>query len=263
MIKTSFAFIKTEFSKAFAYRAESITGIINAVVMIFVNIYIWKAIYEAEEQISGIQLQMIITYIILSFAIQTIFTMEEYVIQQKVRTGLITSDLLKPINFNLYLFSTNLGNILFKFVFQLIPVILISVIFFKMLPPFNSTMGLLFILSLILGFLILYNLNYIIWISAFWFNKIFSLVTIKNSFVLLFSGALIPLWFLPKQLLDVIELTPFKSIYFVPIAIYLGQIPEDEIMISFIKQIVWMAILFLAGQILWHKAKKQLVVQGG
>jgi hypothetical protein len=40
---------------------------------------------------------------------------------------------------------------------------------------------------------------------------------------MVFSGALLPLWFMPPAIADFIALTPFKSIYFVPISIYLGS----------------------------------------
>lgn len=44
----------------------------------------------------------------------------------------------------------------------------------------------------------MYNLNFIVWISSFWFYWTFSLVTIKDAAVMILSGALLPLWFMPQ-----------------------------------------------------------------
>jgi ABC-2 type transport system permease protein len=102
-----------------------------------------------------------------------------------------------------------------------------------------------------------------VWVSSFWFYNTFSLVTIKDALVLLLSGALIPLWFLPQKIFDFIKLTPFDSIYFTPISIYLGQVPSNEIAAAFVKQVSWILILGLVGHVLWKSAAKKLVLQGG
>ncbi len=231
--------------------------------MIFVNISIWKAIYEEEETIGGVQFKMLITYIVLGFLLQSIFAMEEYLIENKVRSGLISSDLLKPISFRLYIFSYNMGTLFFKILMQLLPALVVSVALFGMLPPFSVSSAVYFLISAVLAYLVLYNLNFIIWMSSFWFYWTFSLVTIKDAAIMIFSGALLPLWFMPQWLMDIIWFTPFDSIYFTPISLYLGQIPADETIMCLVRQVIWLVILFSIGQAMWRSANKKLVVQGG
>ncbi len=256
-------FAKKAFQNNITYRADYIAGVINAIVMIFVNISIWKAIYEDEQTVEGVQFKILITYVVLAFLMQCIYGMEEYFIETKVRSGSISLDLLKPISFSGYIFSYNVGILVFRVLMQLIPALLVSIILFGMLPPFNLTMLAYFFLSLVLGYLVLYNLNFIVWISSFWFYWSFSLVTIKDTAVMILSGALLPLWFMPQAMVDFINLTPFASIYYVPISIYLGQVPPDEIIIVLVKQVIWAGLLFVIGKLLWSTALKKLVVQGG
>jgi ABC-2 type transport system permease protein len=256
-------FAKKAFQNNIVYRMDYYAGVINAIVMIFVNIAIWKAVYEEEETIEGVQFKILVTYIVLSFLMQAVYIMDEYFIEGKIRSGLISSDLLKPINFRLYVLSYNLGTMIFRLVMQLLPALILSIFLFKLIPPFSMIMLIYFIISAMLGYLVLYNLNFIVWVSSFWFYWTFSLVTIKDAAVMIFSGALIPLWFLPQGLMDFIRLTPFDSIFYTPIRIYLGMIPEGEIITSIIKQIVWILVLFAIGQILWKAATKKLVVQVG
>jgi len=256
-------FAKKAFQNNIVYRMDYYAGVINAIVMIFVNIAIWRAIYEEEETLEGVQFKILVTYIVLSFLMQAVYAMDEYFIEGKIRSGLISSDLLKPINFRLYVFSYNIGTMIFRLVMQLLPALLLSIFLFKLLPPFSLIMLIYFVISAMLGYLVLYNLNFIVWVSSFWFYWTFSLVTIKDAAVMIFSGALIPLWFLPQGLMNFIKLTPFDSIFYTPIRIYLGMIPEDEIISSVIKQILWILVLFAIGQLLWKAATKKLVVQGG
>jgi ABC-2 type transport system permease protein len=256
-------FAKKSFQNNIVYRADYVAGVINAIVMIFVNISIWKAIYEEEESLEGVQFKILATYIVLSFLLQCVYVMDEYFIESKVRSGLISSDLLKPINFRLYVFSYNIGTMLFRLLMQLTPALIISIFLFKLLPPFSNMMLFYFIVSTILGYLVLYHLNLLVWLSSFWFYWTFSLVTIKDAAVMIFSGALIPLWFMPQGVVDFIKLTPFDSIFYTPIRIYLGQIPEAEIHSSLLRQVIWVVILFGIGQLIWKAATKKLVVQGG
>jgi len=256
-------FAKKSFQNNIVYRMDYFAGVINALVMIFVNISIWKAIYEEEESLEGVQFKIVATYIVLSFLMQVVYTMDEYFIEGKVRSGLISSDLMKPINFRLYVFSYNVGTTIFRLLMQLMPALLVSIFLFKLLPPFSTEMFIFFMVSSVLGYLVLYNLNFIVWASSFWFYWTFSLVTIKDAAVMIFSGALIPLWFMPQWLIDFIKLTPFDSIFYTPIRIYLGQIPQEEIWTSMLRQVVWVVLLFGIGQLMWKAAAKKMVVQGG
>ena len=231
--------------------------------MIFVNIAIWKAIYEEEEVLEGVQFKIVMTYIILGFLMQCIFIMEDFFIENKVTSGLISSDLLKPISFRAYVLFYNIGGTFFRIIMQLTPSLIVAMILFRLLPPFSVQMFGIFIISGILGYLVLYCLNFIVWISSFWFYNTFSLVTIKDALVLFMSGALIPLWFMPQWLYNFIKLTPFDSIYFIPISIYLGQVPAEEIVLNLLRQMVWIIVLVTIGHFLWKAASRKLVLQGG
>jgi ABC-2 type transport system permease protein len=254
---------KKSFQQNIVYRSEYVAGVVNAIVMIFVNIAIWKAVYEEEGALEGVQFKLMATYVVLSFLMQTLYMMDEYVIERKVRSGLITSDLLKPMHFRPYIFAQMAGTFAFRCLMQLLPALVLSMFLFSLLPPFSMVMLLYFLASAILGYLVLYNLNFLIWLSTFWFYWTFSLVTIKDTAVMILSGALIPLWFMPVWLQDIIAYTPFAAIYSTPIRIYLGMVPEDEIVTSLITQSLWVLGLAAVGHLVWKSAARKLVIQGG
>ena len=90
-----------------------------------------------------------------------------------------------------------------------------------------------------------------------------SISTIKNVIIGVLSGSLLPLWFMPESVLQIINYTPFDSIYFIPIEIYLGTISLYEIMGCYVRQVIWIIILYSLSRIMWEFGKKRLVVQGG
>ncbi|WP_438432809.1 ABC transporter permease [Gorillibacterium sp. sgz500922] len=254
---------KKAFQNNLVYRAEYLAGVLNAIVMIFVNISIWRAIYEEDGALDGLQFRMMATYVVLSFLMQTLYIMDEYFIEVKVRSGLISSDLLKPISFRGMVFANTMGTLVFRLLLQLAPALVLSVLLFRILPPFSWEMTFYFLVSGLLGFFVLYSLNFLVWVSSFWFYWTFSLVTIKDAAVLIFSGALVPVWFMPEWLANFVQATPFASIYSTPIQIYLGMIPENEILLGLLKQVAWVLALSLAGYALWLRASRRLSVQGG
>ena len=93
--------------------------------------------------------------------------------------------------------------------------------------------------------------------------SVWGIVTIKNVIVNILSGTLLPLWFMPNALKKIIEFTPFESIYFTPVKIYLGELSGREIAISMAIQLVWIVLLWSVANIFWKKGVKKLVVQGG
>lgn len=262
-MRTYVEFAKKAIQNNIVYRVNSYAGIINTIVMIFVNIAIWRAIYEEEATLEGLQFRLVITYIVLSFLMQSIFVMDEYLIQYKVRSGSISTDMLRPISFLGYVFSHNIGVMLFRIIIQLTPALLVAIFFVKILPPFSPLIALYFAISVLLGYLVLYSINLVVWLTSFWYFEIFSFITIKDAAVMILSGALLPIWFMPNWLYNLVQITPFGSIYSVPISIYLGQLPETEIYTKILLQIIWIIVFQVIGRLLWHCAQKRIVVQGG
>ena len=72
-----------------------------------------------------------------------------------------------------------------------------------------------------------------------------------------------PLWFMPAGIRKIISFTPFESIYFTPVRIYLGELEGMDILLGMALQLVWIAVLAMIANIFWKQGVKKLVVQGG
>ena len=159
--------------------------------------------------------------------------------------------------------AENLGSVLFQLAFCFIPALLVSVAIMGMYPPVNVGMFCFFFLSALLGYGVLWAISFAVQMTAFWLVNIWSLNTIKTVLINVLSGSMIPLWFMPEWMQEVLRFTPFSSIYFTPVQIYLGQLPIGEILTRYLVQIFWIVLIFIIGSILWDKGQKKLVVQGG
>lgn len=262
-MRTYIEFAKKKFMVNMAYRFENITGLFSTCLQVFVNWCLYRALYGKNTVYDGITFSMLITNFIISFVIGNAFAIDDFFLQSKVRDGSIANEFLRPINFKGRILAESLGESAFALIFQGVPALIITKWVFGMESPKDLSAFLLFIASIVFGYLILWCISFIVQVTSFWIINVWSVATIKNVLIDVLAGVFLPLWFLPDALRTFISFTPFESIYFSPIQLYLGRVEASEILLIFARQIFWIAILYAIGEILWRKGQKKLIVQGG
>ncbi len=85
----------------------------------------------------------------------------------------------------------------------------------------------------------------------------------KKVLINILSGTMLPVWFLPKKIVRLMEITPFQAIYVIPVKIYLQQIDMEAVINNLILQVIWVLVLSCLGNILWHYGKRKIIIQGG
>lgn len=257
------AYAKKSFLNRSAYRLDNVMGIISTCLQFFIFWEIYKALYGTNTEIDGITMPMVTTNFILSMGLGAVFAPDDYFLPSKIWDGSIATEFLRPISFKGRMIAENVGNALFNLLFRFAPCLIIALFTVGVNAPASPAMLALFVLSAVLGFGVLWTISFAVQMTAFWLINIWSLITIKNVFVNVLSGSMIPLWFMPKELTAVLNFMPFSSVYFTPVQIYLGQLSFEEITLKCGIQLAWIIVIYLLGNILWRKGQKKLIVQGG
>lgn len=256
-------FALKKFQNKMAYRLEFFMGIVNTIMTVVVYLCIYKALYGTNSQIDGITFSMVATNFVISMGLSNAFQYNEMFLQDKIHDGSITNEFLKPVSFIFRMLSENMGEGLFKICFNFLPALVFTACYTRLCPPEGLGSLFLMMLSIVLGYQILWLISFIIQTWSFWLFSVWGIITIKNVFVNILSGTLLPLWFMPSILRKIIACTPFESIYFTPVQIYLGELSGEEILIKMAVQILWIIILGGIAVFFWKKGVKKLVVQGG
>ena len=163
--------------------------------MLFISIYVylWKALYTGKTAVEGYDLNGILTYIVVSQTLVTFqFTLRiARVIEEKVRTGEVVTDLMKPVDFQLMLLAAGAGTSLHTALFIMLPKLLLFYgILSLSLPGSILTLG-IFIVSVILGCVILFSIEFLIGILAFWLVEIRGIYIRRDmGHILVFLGIL-------------------------------------------------------------------------
>lgn len=256
--------IKINIKVNLAYAINAWGAFVVTLLQIFVFYYIWMAIYKFDSVINGIDKAQIVTYIILS---RIIYTQLIYGfiprIGRRIQTGDITMDLLKPIDFQLFMFYGRIGDFLSFFIMTAIPVLLICSLFFKIQAPLSLFTLICFILSLFLAVTVSFFVEYWIGLLTFYTNYSWGLQTFQEALVSLFSGVLVPLSFFPGWLKIITNILPFQQMSYSPVSIYLGLVKGHQILDVLAFQVLWVIILYLFSKMFYSFAIKKITVQGG
>ena len=89
---------------------------------------------------------------------------------------------------------------------------------------------------------------------------------VKETIVLLLSGASIPLAFFPEKARIVVSYLPFRAVYDIPLSILLGKSGSDNwqgLVSLFGLQVIWLVVLTAAGNLFWNCSVKKVTVNGG
>ena len=252
------------FSRSLAYRANVYLRVVGSLVTILIQVAIWRSLL-GHGAVAGVGLAEMVTYAILSTCVgmamlsgQTLRTVD-----QRLRTGDIAVDLIKPVSYPLYLAADGLGSIAFQGLFTVLPTLGIAALFFGLQPPASGAHFLAFVVALLLATGISFAIGYLTALLAFWLLTAFVFEWSIGALVQVFGGAFLPLWFFPPWLAEIAAWLPFRYLYFVPVAVYLGRIPVAELAGTLALGIVWLAALLALAGWLWDRSTRRLVFQGG
>ncbi len=250
-MRTYYEFFLKSFKKNLAYRADVWLRVLGNALGILVQVAIWRAVLGSGSA-EGIDLPDMVTYSILTTLVAGLLMTGLYrEADDRLRTGDIAVDLLKPLRYPLYLFSDGLGRSAYQLLFTVVPTLAVAWPLFGFSPPASPGYALAFLVALGLALSVSFAISYLIALLAFWFLTTMHFRFAVAGFITAFSGSFLPLWFFPPGWAAVARALPFQYLGFVPAAAYMGKMAAAEL-----------ALLGLAYA-LWSASVRRLVVQGG
>ncbi len=256
-------FIKNTFQSELVYRTNTFFMLIGNIIGLLIQISIWRALLLGKPETGIVSFQQMVTYTILSTAISLFIGYDLlWIIEDKIRSGEIANDLIKPVDLRIMLLSQVVGGMGSTLFIELVPMLTFGILCFGIQLPTMEN-GVMFSIATFNGIIINSYICYICGLTGFWWNRVKQFFNLLRVSFRLFSGSFVPLWFFPKALADLAMLLPFRLIYYTPLAIYLGKIPPLEVRWQIINQLLWIAAFFLIERLMWKKAIRKLVIQGG
>ena len=255
-------------SAGMQYRTAAYAGIATQFFWGFMLIMIYSAFYSGYAAEPPMSLPQLTTYVWLQQAFLAFIALwfRDNELLQLITTGNIAYELCRPSDLYGFWYAKLLAQRLSAAILRCFPILLVAGFLpqaYRLRLPPDPGAFLLFLITLLLGLLVLVAISMLIYISVF--------VTLSSTGSLLmfgilgefFAGMIIPIPLMPEWLQRIAYALPFRWAADFPFRVYTGHIPAGEAAAGILIQLVWLIVLVAFGKFLMNRIMRRLVVQGG
>jgi ABC-2 type transport system permease protein len=252
------------------YRFNIITVLIFNFLPVYVNFFLWNAVYLSNSSqvkgSSGMTFNQVISYIILIQFIDLLIstTSIDNKVMQEIKNGEICKYLLKPISYFYYNLSLSISQTLV----YLIPLTIVALLIFFTLSSYivivNSfVLILFFIFTLVISYLLKYIIFYTLGLLGFFLHESSHLNHMFGIIFRFLAGFMFPLIFIPNTLKVISELLPFQYVGYFPTMILVGKLNLDQILKGCLISMCWIILLSFLNKIIWRNGIRKYSAFGG
>lgn len=263
-IRAAGGLIRASLQEKLVYRFDLLISILRNFVLVFVFRYLWLALYGGQNEFAGVSLQQTLTYATLGVILTPLFPNSLILdVGGRIRSGNILFDINRPLHFGNLLLYQMLGQFIAALATSVAPMFVIALFFGDMTLPASPLVWLAIGVSLLLGFLIAFWVDFIVSLAGFWLTETWGVFFAKWSIVDALSGKYLPLWIFPPFWKELVLALPFRGITYSALTIFIGQVAPSQIPLELGFQLTWVLILMLIGRWGYAAAVRKLSVQGG
>ncbi len=245
-----------------AYSIWVWTGLFLQVVAMVIFVYFWRAVYSGTSTVGGLTLQQTLNYILLAQILMPLVVTRLILnFGFLVREGMVGIELLRPVDFEGRYFIEQLTSLGIDILFKL-PLLGVAWLFGLRLPSNPAVWG-TFLVSLLIGYCVIFCFDWIFACLAFYSTETWGLSVVREGLAVFFSGGLIPLVMMPHWLQDIAAALPFSQALYVPVSLLSGNIPLSQAPRLLAIQFAWFIGLGLLSRIAFTLAARKVTVQGG
>lgn len=253
------------FRRFATYRQATVAASITNIMFGFLRTYVLLSVAGVAGVVAGYSGPQLVTYVWLGQGLIGVVMIWGWSdLADRIRTGDVVTDLLRPIHPVLNYLYADLGRAGYAMIFRFIPPVFVGGLAFDMYLPHRWTTYPLFLLSTLVAVLVCFACRYLVNASAFW------LLDYRGANMLwlfasgLLGGLYFPIRFLPDWAAALIWFgTPGPSLLQAPMDIL---VERDSLVIQagmIGVQLAWAVILLWLCRFVQRRAERKLVIQGG
>lgn len=255
---------KVDLAAQVAYRGATFIWLFGMIVQPLVSLVVWTTVANSQGgSAGGYTAGEYATYFIAVMVVyQLTFMWHMGEIELRVRTGMYSAILLRPMH---PIHEDLVANLAFK-AFTLVPLIPISILLSVLFHAQLETRAIdivAFIPALLLALGIRYMIEWAMGLVAFWVTHATAIHQLWGSAAFFLAGQMAPLSLFPKSIQIVATVLPFRWVLSFPVEVILGRLSGREILTGLGVQLVWLAIAIVLVHTLWTSAASRYSAVGG
>lgn len=227
-------------------------------------IYLWKSIYSTRGIVFGIsQTEMIRYYLGVLIVGRLIKSGADDFFKEKISSGDITVDLIKPISYILVLMIRSIAKIIiYIFGLTIVAFFISKVMNITIIPDLNNfflSIPTIF-LAFLMGFFVIITFSSL----YFFFPSLEHFSFLARDLVLgLLSGMMFNLELLTGSIYKVFNFLPFKYIINFPVIILTTEIDNSALIEGISLQLIWTTVLAAIAFYTFNAGRKRYSTYGG
>ena len=253
----------TNLQNQFAYIWDALGRCVFIVLILFIFVQLWSAVYESEGslEIAGLSLTATIWYFLVAEMIEIGKFRHDVRITEEVKDGSIAYTLVRPYHYLAYHFFNGLGETVVKM--ALVFLMGMPIAYFSVGLPTVNPLHLPAVLLILCGALTLdFIMASSIGLLAFITEDTFSFRLIYQKLIFILGGLLIPLDFLPDWLARIARALPFSQTTYGPAKLFVAfSGPQFRQILAM--QLLWIVLLGTLLLVQYRWAVRRLSVNGG
>ncbi|MFC7533423.1 ABC transporter permease [Actinoplanes sp. GCM10030250] len=261
------ALIGSGFRRYSTYRQATIAGTFTNIVFGFLRCYVLLAVAEgsADGLPAGYDAEQLATYVWVGQGLLSVIGLWGWTeLADRIRTGDIAADLLRPVPPLVSYLAADLGRALYAMLTRLGGPLLAGALFFPLRTPTRWQTVPLFAVSVLLAVIICFGCRYVVNASAYWLQDARGPIMIWTLGSGVLGGLYFPLRLLPEEFVLTLWLaTPLPSLLQAPLDVIAERDGPALQAGLVVVQVVWAVVVLLLAALVQRRAERRLVVQGG
>lgn len=267
-MKKYISFFVIRFLMGLQYRAAALAGMVTQFAWGMMEIMVYIAFYQTDAAAFPMTMSATASYIWLQQSFLYLFMswLIDQDILNAIRDGGIAYELCRPVDIYFMWFAKSMSNRLSGAILRCLPILVIAFIIpapYGLSLPAGTSSFVLFLITLILGFLVMVSISMLVYVLNFYTISPQGLQIFSVALIDFLSGGVIPIPFFPERVRRVLELLPFGSAQNIPFRVYSGDIQGGMVAQVVFVQVFWIVVLVCTGKILCGIALRRVKVQGG
>jgi ABC-2 type transport system permease protein len=253
------------FHRFATYRQATLAGAFTNTVFGFVRCYVLLSLADAGGRVAGYDRAQLATFVFVGqgmIAVVNFWGPAD--LAERVRTGDVVADLLRPLDLMVNHLATDVGRAGFALLTRFVVPVLAGLLAFDFYLPAHPATYALFAVSLLLAVLVCSVCRYIVNLAAFWLLDIRG---VRQLWVVASgggSGLSFPLPLLPDWLVTGLWLcTPFPALMQAPLDVLVERGGTGHAVLLVAGQLAWLAVVVALARLVQRRALRRLVIQGG
>ncbi|MFP3279012.1 MAG: ABC-2 family transporter protein [Candidatus Micrarchaeota archaeon] len=247
-----------------AYRLDFIISLFFRFINVLFMILIWSAIYlgTGVASIRGLSLPDMYVYFFITYALRGVVNMQlPEVIESDIQEGSIATAYIRPLRYPIQAYIHGAADDIMTMLFVTAPFFAIAVLLAHVTLTLGTALLLLF--EILLGYVLANLIGFLLGITAIKLINIGSLEAVTESALLLLGGGIVPLNMMPHIVQQILYLSPFAIMLYIPAATFLGTVSRSIIVTNILASLAWIALLTVVAFIAWGKVRTQITSAGG